>query len=46
MSYTPPIGGTRAPTPKPGPKHIRIPMVAWRQPLGGVRSSVPPRPGT
>jgi hypothetical protein len=43
--YKTPTGGTRAPTPKPSPKHVRIPMVAWRQPVGGVRSATVPPPG-
>jgi hypothetical protein len=46
LLYTTPVGGTRAPTPKPGPTHIRIPILAWRQPTGGVRGSHPPKPGT
>ena len=45
MPYSTPTGGTREPTPKPGPKHVRISMTAWRQPVGGVRSATPPSPG-
>jgi hypothetical protein len=45
LPYVTPTGGSRRPTPKPGPTHLRIPMIAWRQPLGGVRGSHPPKPG-
>jgi hypothetical protein len=38
-----PTGGTKAPTPKPAPRHGPAPMSSWRQPVGGVRSGVPPR---
>jgi len=40
--YITPKGGSRQPTPKPEPNPGRIPMVAWRQPVGGVRPSAPP----
>lgn len=43
-SYESPKGGTRQPTPKPMPTLGRIPMEAWRQPSGGVRT-VQPAPG-
>jgi hypothetical protein len=45
MSYVSPKGGSRQPTPKPCPTLGRITMVAWRQPTGGVRSTVAPAPG-
>lgn len=37
LPYTNPVGGTRAPTPKPGPTHGPAPRTSWRQPSGGVR---------
>jgi hypothetical protein len=37
LPYTTPVGGTRAPTPKPGPSQGPAPIHAWRQPVGGVR---------
>lgn len=37
LPYTNPIGGTRAPGPKPAPAHGPAPMSSWRQPTGGVR---------
>lgn len=37
LPYTTPVGGTRVPTPKPGPKQGPSPMSSWRQPMGGVR---------
>jgi hypothetical protein len=37
LPYTNPVGGTRAPTPKPGPKLGPSPMASWRQPVGGVK---------
>jgi hypothetical protein len=46
MSYVTPNGGSRQPTPKPVPARGRITMAAWRQPLGGVRSTSTPAPGT
>ncbi len=46
MSYITPTGGSRHPTPKPGPSLGRVSMVAWRQPTGGVRSASLPSPGT
>jgi hypothetical protein len=45
MPYVSPKGGSRLPTPKPGPRMGRITRVAWRQPVGGARS-VAPSPGT
>jgi hypothetical protein len=39
MPYTSPTGGTRTPTPKPGPTVVRVPMYAWRQPTGGLRAT-------
>ena len=44
MRYVTPAGGSRTPTPKPAPKRGRIPMDAWRQPTGGVRSAPPSPP--
>jgi len=41
MPYATPIGGSRVPTPKPAPRVGRISMVAWRQPMGGVRTVAP-----
>jgi len=40
--YVTPKGGSRQPTPKPAPKPGHIPMVAWRQPVGGVRPTTGP----
>lgn len=37
LPYTTPTGGTRAPTPKPGPSQGPAPISSWRQPPGGVR---------
>ena len=37
LPYTPPVGGSRAPTDKPGPKHGPVPAYTFRQPVGGVR---------
>jgi hypothetical protein len=42
LPYTTPKGGSREPTPRPGPTTSRIPMLAWRQPVGGVRTTTPP----
>ena len=39
MPYTTPKGGTRTSAPKPAPKVGRVPMYAWRQPTGGVRTT-------
>ena len=41
MPYVSPRGGDRTPTPKPGPVLGRVSRVAWRQPVGGVRSTAP-----
>ena len=41
MPYSSPKGGSRTPTPKPGPTLGRISRVAWRQPTGGVRTTRP-----
>jgi hypothetical protein len=46
MTYVNPTGGSRQPTPKPGPSVGRISMTAWRQPTGGVRSAGIPAPGS
>lgn len=46
MTYSTPTGGSRQPTPKPVPTLGRVTMVAWRQPIGGVRRSATPSPGT
>jgi hypothetical protein len=45
LLYRTPTGGTRQPTPKPGPQHVRISSGAWRQPVGGVRGATTPAPG-
>ena len=37
LPYTTPVGGTRAPTAKPGPSQGPAPISTWRQPVGGVR---------
>lgn len=37
LPYRTPVGGTRAPTPKPGPTQGPAPIGTWRQPVGGVR---------
>ena len=42
MPYSSPKGGSRTPTPKPGPTLGRITRSAWRQPIGGVRPSASP----
>lgn len=42
LPYTTPTGGSRTSAPKPAPTPGRIPMHAWRQPVGGVRTSVSP----
>lgn len=39
QQYRNPVGGTRQPTPRPAPKRGHIPMLAWRQPVGGVKPS-------
>ena len=41
MPYVSPTGGSRTPTPKPGPQLGRITRLAWRQPTGGVRTTAP-----
>ncbi len=41
MEYRSPPGGVRRPTPQPVPSAGRIPMLAWRQPLGGIRVARP-----
>lgn len=46
MRYVTPTGGSRQPTPKPIPTLGRVTMGTWRQPLGGVRSTSKPSPGT
>ena len=44
MTYVTPTGGSRQPTPRPVPTLGRITMVAWRQPVGGVRPAAPATP--
>jgi hypothetical protein len=46
MPYVTPTGGSRQPTPKPVPTLGRITMTSWRQPVGGIRSTSVPAPGT
>ena len=41
MPYVSPTGGSRTPTLKPGPTLGRISRLAWRQPIGGVRTTAP-----
>ena len=42
LPYTPPLGGSRLPVEKPGPKHGPAPMHTYRQPVGGVRPPAKP----
>jgi hypothetical protein len=46
MPYVTPTGGSRQPTPKPVPTLGRVTMTSWRQPVGGIRSTSVPSPGT
>ena len=41
MPYVSPRGGSRLPTPKPGPTLGRLSRLAWRQTIGGVRAAAP-----
>jgi hypothetical protein len=43
MPYANPVGGSRLPTPRPAPVPGHIPILAWRQPTGGVRTQAAPR---
>jgi hypothetical protein len=45
MPFVTPTGGSRQPTPKPGPTLGRVTMTAWRQPVGGTRAPSNPAPG-
>jgi hypothetical protein len=44
MTYRTPTGGSRQSIPRPGPSPGHIPMVVWRQPVGGIRTTAPPKP--